>query len=106
MNSSKQHNIPPLLHLFLSCLLSRKKEKDIPLTVRSLKYLQLDSHDYQPFLSSFKHVPLRRRSIITAIASLKKSHMDEDAVSCLVVASENGDIYILDPEAFTVLKQV
>lgn len=83
----------------------QKKEKDIPLTVRSLKYLQLDSHDYQPFLSSFKYVPLRRRSIITAIASLKKSHMDEDAVSCLVVASENGDIYILDPEAFTVLKQ-
>lgn len=40
------------------------------------------------------------------MAALKKSHAEDDAVSCLVVASENGDVYVLDPEAFTVLKQV
>ena len=74
--------------------------------MRSLKFLQLDPADFHAFVSVFKHVPLKRQSVITAIASLKKSHTDEDAVSCLVVASENGDVYVLDPEAFTVLKQV
>jgi hypothetical protein len=31
---------------------------------------------------------------------------DEDAASCLVVGTENSDIYILDPDAFTVLENV
>ena len=60
----------------------------------------------EAFVSVFKHVPLKRQSVITAMTTLKKSHPEEDAVSCLVVASENRDIYILDPEAFTVLNQV
>ena len=76
--------------------------------MRSLKYLQLedDAELQASFLATFRHIPLRRKSIITAMAILKKSHTEDDAVSCLVVASENGDIYVLDPEAFTVLKQV
>ena len=44
--------------------------------------------------------------MITALSSLKKSHAEEDAVSCLVLATENRDVYILDPEAFTVLAKV
>lgn len=31
---------------------------------------------------------------------------DKDAASCLVVGTENSDIYILDPDAFTVLENV
>lgn len=31
---------------------------------------------------------------------------DDDAVSCLVIGTENSDIYILDPEAFTILCKV
>jgi len=46
------------------------------------------------------------QSVIVAMATLKKSHLEDDAVSCLVVASESCDVYILDPEAFTVLAQV
>ena len=40
------------------------------------------------------------------MATLKKSHEENDAVSCLVVGTENRDVYILDPEAFTVLSKV
>ena len=46
------------------------------------------------------------QSVITVMATLKKSHAEDDAVSCLVVATENRDAYILDPEAFTVLAKV
>ena len=38
--------------------------------------------------------------------TMKKSHSEDDAVSCLVVATENKEIFILDPEAFTVLAKV
>ena len=31
---------------------------------------------------------------------------DEDAISCLVIGTESNDIYILDPEAFTILSKV
>ena len=46
------------------------------------------------------------QTVITCMSMLKKSHIEEDAVSCLVAATENRDIYILDPEAFTVLAKV
>jgi Bardet-Biedl syndrome 1 protein len=31
---------------------------------------------------------------------------EEDAASCLVVGTESSDIYILDPDAFTILENV
>ena len=34
---------------------------------------------------------------------LKKSHDEEKAVSCLILGTESSMIYILDPEAFTIL---
>ena len=37
---------------------------------------------------------------------MKKSVADDDAISCLVLGTESKNIYILDPEAFTVLSSV
>ncbi|XP_050407312.2 Bardet-Biedl syndrome 1 protein homolog isoform X2 [Patella vulgata] len=76
------------------------------LTVRSLKFLQLESTDLEPFANLHKHAPLKRQTVITCLDTLKKSLADEDAISCLVVGTENRAIYILDPEAFTVLTTV
>ncbi|ESO96483.1 hypothetical protein LOTGIDRAFT_115648 [Lottia gigantea] len=74
-----------------------------PLTVRSMKFLQLESSDMEAFATLHKHSPLKRQTVITCLDTLKKSLADEDAISCLVVGTENKLIYILDPEAFTVL---
>lgn len=79
---------------------------EIPLTVRSLKFMRLEADELQIFVSMFKHAPLKRQSVITCLADLKKSHDESDAVSCLVVATENSDVYVLDPEAFTVLAKM
>lgn len=48
---------------------------------------------------------LTRLSTITAMATLKKTSSDENAISCLVLATESGDIIFLDSQAFTVLHQ-
>ncbi|PSN34157.1 hypothetical protein C0J52_10062 [Blattella germanica] len=45
-------------------------------------------------------------SVITSITTLKKSMAEVDSASCLVVGTESSDIYILDPEAFTILENV
>ena len=46
---------------------------------------------------------MKRQTVVTCIATLKKSHSEETAVSCLVLGTEASTIYILDPEAFTIM---
>ncbi len=40
------------------------------------------------------------------MATLKKSMAVEDGISCLVIGTESKELYVLDPEAFTVLAKV
>ena len=46
------------------------------------------------------------QTVITSLSTLKKSMSDEDAISCLVLGTEDKSVYVLDPEAFTVLATV
>ena len=46
------------------------------------------------------------QTVITCLGTLKKSMSDEDAISCLVLGTEDKSVYVLDPEAFTVLATV
>lgn len=75
------------------------------LTVRSLKFLHLPPEDIESFASVHKHAPLKKQSVVTCMDALKKSSNDEGAISCLVVGSESKEIFILDPEAFTILSR-
>lgn len=77
------------------------------LTVRSLRYLQLsDSGDMMQFCEVYKNSPLKRQTVITSLGTLKKSMSEDDAISCLVLGTEDKSVYVLDPEAFTVLATV
>ncbi|KAL3873186.1 hypothetical protein ACJMK2_036333 [Sinanodonta woodiana] len=74
------------------------------LTVRSLRFLQLqDGADMVAFAELYKHTPLKKQTVITCLGTMKKSMAEEDAISCLVIGTESKYIYVLDPEAFTVL---
>ncbi|XP_031552961.1 Bardet-Biedl syndrome 1 protein-like [Actinia tenebrosa] len=76
------------------------------LTVRSLKFLSLPLDEMENFASIYEAAPLKRQTVITCMNTLKKSMADDDAVSCLVIGTESKDIYVLDPEAFTVLSKM
>ena len=76
------------------------------LTVRSLKLLSLDGEEMEAFAAVHKHAPLKRQTVITCMGTMKKSMADDDAVSCLVIGTESKDVFILDPEAFTVLAKM
>lgn len=46
------------------------------------------------------------QTVITCLDTLHKSTAEDDAISCLVVGTESREIYVLDPEAFTILTKV
>ncbi|KXJ22583.1 Bardet-Biedl syndrome 1 protein [Exaiptasia diaphana] len=76
------------------------------LTVRSLKFLSLPFEEVDGFASLYKMAPLKRQTVITCMNTMKKSMADDDAVSCLVIGTESKDVFVLDPEAFTVLAKM
>uniref|UniRef100_A0A3B4UMK2 BBSome complex member BBS1 n=1 Tax=Seriola dumerili TaxID=41447 RepID=A0A3B4UMK2_SERDU len=83
-----------------------RKKADVPLSVRSLRFLSLETGDMDEFVQLHKQQPIRRQTVITCIGTLKKSTADEDGVSCLVIGTENNDVYVLDPEAFIILSKM
>ncbi|KAK1788178.1 hypothetical protein P4O66_016643 [Electrophorus voltai] len=88
------------------CLAVHVAKADIPLSVRSLRFLMLEPQEMETYVNLHKQQPIRRQTVITCIGTLKKNMVDEDAVSCLVVGTESQDVYILDPEAFTILSKM
>uniref|UniRef100_W5LLH1 BBSome complex member BBS1 n=1 Tax=Astyanax mexicanus TaxID=7994 RepID=W5LLH1_ASTMX len=70
------------------------------------RFLMLEPQDMEPYVNLHKQQPIRRQTVITCIGTLKKNMADEDAVSCLVIGTESQEVYILDPEAFTILSKM
>ncbi|XP_043934152.1 Bardet-Biedl syndrome 1 protein isoform X2 [Protopterus annectens] len=83
-----------------------RDKADTPLSVRSLKFLMLDPQEMESYVQLHKQLPIKRQTVILCMSTLKKNMADEDAVSCLVIGTESLEIYILDPEAFTVLAKM
>ncbi|KAJ8265989.1 hypothetical protein GJAV_G00123850 [Gymnothorax javanicus] len=103
-SQAKEDMIDPLA---LKEMLEGIRDKaDIPLSVRSLKFLMLDPSEMEAFVSVHKQQPIRRQTVITCVSTLKKNMAEEDAVSCLVIGTESKDVYVLDPEAFTILSKM
>lgn len=73
------------------------------LTVRSLRLLQLPTEDLETFTNQHKHTVLKKQTVITCISTLKKSHSEENSVSCLVIGTEASHVYVLDSQAFSIL---
>uniref|UniRef100_G3W555 Bardet-Biedl syndrome 1 n=1 Tax=Sarcophilus harrisii TaxID=9305 RepID=G3W555_SARHA len=100
-NQAKEDRIDPLT---LKEMLEGIREKaEVPLSVQSLRFLHLELGEMEAFVAQHKNQPIKRQTVITAMTILKKNLADEDAVSCLVLGTENRELLVLDPEAFTVL---
>ncbi|XP_061058078.1 Bardet-Biedl syndrome 1 protein isoform X2 [Eubalaena glacialis] len=103
-NQAKEDRIDPLT---LKEMLEGIREKaEVPLSVQSLRFLQLELSEMEAFVNQHKSKSIRRQTVITTMTTLKKNLADEDAVSCLVLGTENKELLVLDPEAFTVLAKV
>ncbi|XP_024901903.1 Bardet-Biedl syndrome 1 protein isoform X2 [Pteropus alecto] len=100
-NQAKEDRIDPLT---LKEMLEGIREKaEVPLSVQSLRFLQLELSEMEAFVNQHKSKAIKRQTVITTMTTLKKNLADEDAVSCLVLGTENKELLVLDPEAFTIL---
>ncbi|XP_077407528.1 BBSome complex member BBS1 isoform X2 [Vanacampus margaritifer] len=97
------HIDPPAVKEMLESL---RRKADVPLSVRSLHFLSLDEQHLEDFVQLHKQQPIKRQTVITCMATLKKSTADEDGVSCLLIGTESAHLYVLDPEAFVILAKV
>ncbi|MEE6521800.1 hypothetical protein FKM82_020111 [Ascaphus truei] len=103
-DQAKEDKIDPMT---LKEMLEGIRDKaEVPLSVRSLRFLMLELQEMEAFVNTYKQQPLKRQTVITCMGTLKKNMADEDAVCCLVIGTESGEIFILDPEAFTILTRV
>ncbi|KAF6023937.1 BBS1 [Bugula neritina] len=84
-------------------MIEELRQQGMELTPRSIKFLTLDPREMEAFAQIHKYGALKRQTVITCIATLNKSMAEDDAISCLVIGTEANLIYVLDPEAFTIL---
>lgn len=73
------------------------------LTQMSQKLIHLPDASIHEYLKENADVPLKRLSVITALTTMQKTNNEAKSVSCLVIATESGEILILDSYSFTVL---
>uniref|UniRef100_A0A8B9YKC9 Bardet-Biedl syndrome 1 N-terminal domain-containing protein n=1 Tax=Bos mutus grunniens TaxID=30521 RepID=A0A8B9YKC9_BOSMU len=72
-----------------------------PLTLKEMlegiRFLPLELSEMEAFVNQHKSKSIRRQTVITTMTTLKKNLADEDAVSCLVLGTENKELLVLDP---------
>ncbi|XP_059613859.1 Bardet-Biedl syndrome 1 protein [Phlebotomus argentipes] len=94
--TERPENVRSLIASLRSVELSR-------LTVTSQRLIGMPDEEVQGYINDHRDSPLQRLPTITAMTTLRRTSSDIKAVSCLVIASESGEIFILDSQAFTVL---
>lgn len=76
------------------------------LSARSQELLTLPPEQTQEYITRFIGLSPLKISPIVCMGTLNRSSQDTNAVACPVLGTENGIIYILDPQTFTILHQV
>ncbi|GLV44515.1 Bardet-Biedl syndrome 1 [Carabus blaptoides fortunei] len=82
--------------------------KTIPyaeLSPRTQQLLTLPAEQIEDFIGRYVNAEPMKTSVITCMATLNRNSKNKDAVACLVVATEAGHVYFLDPQGFSILHQ-
>lgn len=75
------------------------------LSLQTRNFLTLSMDERLEYLENNGGVPMKRVPEVVCISTLKMNSVNKHYVSCLIVGSEDGDIFILDPHTFTHLNE-
>nr|XP_049695401.1 Bardet-Biedl syndrome 1 protein homolog [Helicoverpa armigera] len=75
------------------------------LTVQSQNLLSLTLEQQLEYLENNPELPSKINTEIVCIGTLKMHSIEKYSVSCVVVATEDGDVILLDPQTFSLLSQ-
>lgn len=74
------------------------------LSTRSQDLLALDDPTArEDFVAANRDAPMKQLTVVTAMATLNKNMEGDNAVSSLVIATENKEVLILNPAGSTIL---
>lgn len=76
------------------------------LSPRSQSLLSLPHSQIDEYVAKFKGITPMKSSVIVSMSTVNKNNQEIGSVSCPVLSTENGVVYILDPQTFTILHQV
>lgn len=71
------------------------------LSIQSQKLISLPPDEQPEFISKYADQELLRLPTIVAMTSIRRSASNASLISCLIIASETGEIIILDSQTFT-----
>ncbi|XP_068148701.1 Bardet-Biedl syndrome 1 protein homolog [Drosophila tropicalis] len=87
-------------------LLASLKDLDhAKLSRKTQRLLQLPKEEREAFIKSHKDSPVGRVGNIVAMCCLKRISSDANPPSHLVLATDLGDVYILEPQGFNLIYQ-
>ncbi|XP_049866750.1 Bardet-Biedl syndrome 1 protein homolog [Pectinophora gossypiella] len=75
------------------------------LSLQSRGFISMSPDQKLEYLEQNPTLPEKRVPEIACIATMKMNSVDRYGVSCLVVGSEDGEVFILDPQTFTQMSQ-
>lgn len=78
--------------------LDAHRSAGVNLTSRSAELLGLPDAKRSEFIQSLRNAEYTQHTLITCMESLKVESAESDAMCCLVVGTENKEIYILPPD--------
>ena len=87
----------------------RKTMGEATLTAKSQAFLDLDEKDVdalEKFVEDYREEPLKKFNLITCMNIIKKSIAQEKQVCYLIIGTENCDLFIIEPDAFTVIQSM
>eukprot|EP00877_Chromochloris_zofingiensis_P001275 jgi/Chrzof1/11148/Cz05g25190.t1 len=83
------------------------QNKGVQLTARSLELLSLSDPDqYSSYVQSAKGQPLVQQTCITCMDVIKQALDEPDAVSCLVIGTEDGRVSVLNSAGTAISKSI
>ncbi|KAJ2952524.1 hypothetical protein O0L34_g6841 [Tuta absoluta] len=75
------------------------------LSLQSRNFLEMTTEQQLEYLEQSPSLPENQLPEVTCIATMKFCSVDKNAVTCLVVGSEDGEIIVLDPQNFSQLSR-
>jgi Bardet-Biedl syndrome 1 protein len=85
-------------------MLARARDGGATLSSWSLDLMQLnDENTQRAFVQSKKGIPHKQQTVVTCMETMRKDTDAEDAVSSLVIGTENCQVLILDPSGSKVV---
>ncbi|XP_022916121.1 BBSome complex member BBS1 [Onthophagus taurus] len=82
--------------------------KSVPfhtLSSRSQNLLSLEVNEISEYINKYSTSEPKKFSPITCMTTLNRSTQDKDAPACPILATEAGQVFILDPQTFAPLHQ-